>query len=144
MASEPQGANRCVHHLLHQACQFAQELFVQKANGLDLTPRQFAVLETISKDEGLSQTAIVQRTGIDRSTVADLMRRLLTKHLVKRRRRARDQRAYSVSLTPAGRAALICAAPVVAQVDQLLLSAISPQDARQFLDSLVLIAEGQS
>ena len=108
--------------------------------GSTLTPRQFAILETISNDEGLSQMALVQRSGIDRSMVADITGRLLRKHLVKRRRRVRDERAYSVSLTPSGRAALICAAPVVAQVDQRLLSALSPQDARQFLNSLMLIA----
>ncbi len=141
MATETHGdANQCIHHLLHRACQLVHELFVHKANGVDLTPRQFAILEAISKDEGLSQTALVERTGIDRSTVADITGRLLRKRLVTRRRRVRDERTYAVSLTPLGRTALSRAAPIVAKVDQLLLSALSPQDVRQFMNDLMLIA----
>jgi DNA-binding MarR family transcriptional regulator len=42
----------------------------------DLTPRQLAVLVTVANNEGLSQTGLVDRTGIDRSTLADIVRRL--------------------------------------------------------------------
>ena len=47
----------------------------------DLTPRQFAVLITVAGDEGVSQTGIVDATGIDRSTVAEMVQRLAKKGL---------------------------------------------------------------
>ena len=68
----------------------------------DLTPRQFAVLVTVSQNEGLSQTHLVERTGIDRSTLADIVRRMLKKGLLQRRRTKEDARAYAVKLTEEG------------------------------------------
>jgi DNA-binding MarR family transcriptional regulator len=49
-------------------------------------------------NEGLSQTGIVARTGIDRSTLADLVRRLQRKGLLQRRRTKDDARAYAVKM----------------------------------------------
>ncbi|MEQ1711924.1 MAG: MarR family transcriptional regulator, partial [Hyphomicrobium sp.] len=51
----------------------------------DLTPRQYAVLITVAQNEGLSQTNLVDKTGIDRSTLADIVRRMLKKGLLQRR-----------------------------------------------------------
>ena len=59
-----------VTHLLHRAGQCAEEIFhVEMQNG-DLTPRQLAVLVAVAGNEGLSQTALVDCTGVDRSTMA--------------------------------------------------------------------------
>ena len=57
-------------HLLHRAEQCAEELFQAEIGDADLTARQLAVLTTVAENEGLSQTGIVERTGIDRSTLA--------------------------------------------------------------------------
>jgi DNA-binding MarR family transcriptional regulator len=52
----------------------------------DLAPRQHAVLVAVSQNEGLSQTNLVEKTGVDRSTLADIVRRMLKKGLLQRRR----------------------------------------------------------
>ncbi len=54
-------------HLLHRAGQCAGDVFQAEMVAGDLTPRQFAVLVAVSQDEGLSQTSLVRKTGIDRS-----------------------------------------------------------------------------
>ena len=53
-------------HLLRRATQFAQDLFTKEVGPGGLTARQFAVLVTVERDEGLSQTDLVKQTGIDR------------------------------------------------------------------------------
>ena len=63
-------------HLLHRASQVVEEIFTAEIEIDRLTPRQLAVLMTVAQNEGLSQTGIVDRTGIDRSTLADIVRRL--------------------------------------------------------------------
>ena len=76
--------DRSIIHLLHRAGQCAGDIFAGEVSGGDLTPRQYAVLLVISKNDGISQTGLVNETGIDRSTLADIMRRMQKKGMVKR------------------------------------------------------------
>ncbi len=131
-----QALNECVIHLLHRAGQCAGDLFTEEVVDGGLTPRQYAVLVSVSLDEGLSQTDLVERTGIDRSTLADIIRRMLKKGLVSRRRTRNDARVYSVKLTDAGHDALRAAQPAADQADERLLAALEPAKRDEFLRSL--------
>ena len=77
-------------HMLHRAGQCAGEVFHAEMQDGDLTPRQYAVLLTVASNEGISQTGLVDKTGIDRSTLADIVRRMLKKGLLQRRRTKED------------------------------------------------------
>ncbi|MEL6373821.1 MAG: MarR family winged helix-turn-helix transcriptional regulator [Pseudomonadota bacterium] len=131
-------------HLLHRAGQCASELFADEMLDDDLTPRQYAVLVTVASHEGLSQTALVDRTGIDRSTLADVVRRMLKKGLLHRRRTKEDARAYAVKLTDEGRDRLSAAGPVASMVDNRILSVLEPGQRERFLADLRLIVEALS
>jgi MarR family transcriptional regulator, temperature-dependent positive regulator of motility len=123
-------------HLLHRAGQCASDVFqAEMANG-DLTPRQFAVLLSVSQNEGLSQTDLVERTGIDRSTLADIVRRMLKKGLLQRRRTREDARAYAVKLTDEGRQVLAQTQPFSRRVDDRILAALPAQSRERFLEDL--------
>lgn len=126
-------------HLLHRAEQCASDLFLAVMEDEELTPRQFAVLTTIAKFEGLSQTHLVERTGIDRSTIADITRRLLKKGLVQRRRTREDARAYAVRLTDLGWRTLRGAEPVMKRVDDTILAALPTLQRERFIDDLSAI-----
>ena len=90
-------------HLLRRANQFANDLYTNEQEAPGLTQRQFAVLFAIDQREGASQTELVQATGIDRSTLADMIVRLQGRDLLARKRTEDDQRANSVRITPIGR-----------------------------------------
>jgi DNA-binding MarR family transcriptional regulator len=107
----------------------------------DLTPRQLAVLVTVSQNEGLSQTGLVDRTGIDRSTLADIVRRMQKKGLLQRRRTKEDARAYAVKLTDEGRRVLRMAEPLAKRVDDRILDALPGKQREQFIDELVSIVD---
>ena len=98
--------------------------------GGDLTPRQYAVLLDRSLNEGLSQTDLVENTGIDRSTLADIVRRMLKKGLLQRRRTKEDARAYAVKLTDEGWRALRAADPWPSRVDERILTVLPGTAAR--------------
>jgi MarR family transcriptional regulator, temperature-dependent positive regulator of motility len=121
-------------HLLHRARQCAADIFDAEVG--DLSPRQLVALIAISEIEGKSQTALVERTGVDRSTLSEMFGRLHNKGLVIRRRTKADARAYSVRLTPAGRRALQEAEPLAKRVDETLLQALPDKQRRQFLEAL--------
>ncbi len=128
-------------HQLHRAGQCAADIFQTEMGIDDLTPRQYAVLLTVSQNEGLSQTQLVDKTGIDRSTLADVVRRMLKKGLLHRRRTREDARAYAVRLTDEGWKALKSADPVAKRVDDRILAALPAAQRDRFLSDLGTIVE---
>lgn len=128
-------------HLLHRAGQCAAEMFQIELGSDDLTPRQYAVLLTVSQNEGLSQTQLVDLTGIDRSTLADVVRRMLKKGLLQRRRTREDARAYSVKLTDEGTRVLKSHDPLARRVDERILASLPGTQRDRFLQDLNAIVE---
>ena len=123
-------------HLLHRAGQIADELFTVNIGASDLTPRQFEVLRAISLTDEPSQTQLVESTGIDRSTLADIVRRLVDRGLVLRKRTRHDARMYALRLSDKGIAVMRDASPAVTQTDEKLLGALPPRDREAFLKGL--------
>ena len=136
--SKKTGLDRSPLHLLHRASQSVADLFKREIKS-DLTPRQLAVLTVIAQKEGCSQTDIVEATGIDRSTVAEMMGRLRTKGLLDRRRSKEDARAYVINLTNGGRRTLKNADPLAERVNEKILRALDNRGS-SFLDNLTAIA----
>lgn len=128
-------------HLLHRAGQCADELFARQVGKSELTPRQYAVLRAVARTEDLSQTALVDITGIDRSTLADIVRRLVSRGLLQRKRTRLDARMYAVRLTASGRAAIAEAEPGAAATEEALLAALSAGQRADFLKALARIVE---
>ncbi len=128
-------------HLLHRAGQCAGDVFAAEMSNGDITPRQYAVLVTVAQNEGLSQTGLVELTGIDRSTLADVVRRMLKKGLLQRRRTKEDARAYAVKLTDDGRKVLDESKVQANRVDNRILDALPPKHREQFLLDLTAIVD---
>ena len=139
MAKPGKDLDRSATHLLHRAGQCAGEIFSSETRTGGLTPRQLAVMMVIGDEEGLNQTELVERTGIDRSTMADLIARLTRRGLVQRRRTREDARAYAIKLSPQGAKLLRDARPGAAAADQRLLASLPSGKRQEFLDSLNLI-----
>lgn len=126
-------------HLLRRASQKADDLFTTLGE-TELTPRQFVVLSAVAEFNGLCQTEIVQMTGIDRSTTADMVRRMVSQGLLVRQRRMSDARAYSVEITDLGREKISRSSAAAQLVDTYILHEL-PQDKREhFIASLQKLA----
>lgn len=68
-----------------------------------VTGSQAQILCALMEKDGVSQTALVSITNIDRSTLAECVRRLVNKGWIARRRTKEDARMYSVRLTSEGK-----------------------------------------
>ncbi|MEY4248621.1 MAG: hypothetical protein RJA87_254 [Pseudomonadota bacterium] len=128
--------NRSPSHLLHRVLQMALDLFVEEAGPGAVTQRQFAVLAAVAADEGPTQSRLVKATGIDRSTLADMVARMIDKGLLTRERSAKDARANTVGLTDMGRQTLSDMAPKVAAADHRLLAYLSSGKRDSFIKLL--------
>ncbi|MFN3859091.1 MAG: MarR family winged helix-turn-helix transcriptional regulator [Caulobacter sp.] len=128
-------------HLLHRAAQRALDLYAAEAAG-SITQRQHAVLAAVAEREGAAQADLVAVTGIDRSTLADMVARMIDKGLLARERSPLDARANSVRLTDAGRIALEQTGPKAAAADAALLALLPKSKRAALLEALEILASG--
>lgn len=126
-------------HLVHRVGQCATDAFQRYAGDQQITARQFAVLMAIARMDGASQMDVVKLTGIDRSTLADMVGRMLGRGLIERQRSKLDGRAYCLSLTEQGRTALNRSIPAAARADEYLLATLEGEKRDQLVRALTQV-----
>ena len=70
-----------------------------KAEGHDITPEHWAVLNCLWDDEGMSQTQIAERIVKDKTNLTRILDVMERKGLITRRPHEGDRRAYRIFLT---------------------------------------------
>lgn len=128
-------------HLLRRAQQYAHDLYAKEVSSSGPTPRQFEVLHTVAANEGLSQTDLVRTTGIDRSTLADMIARMIKKGLLSRKRTKEDARANAVSITASGKRVLKSALPGVSKAENAALRVLPKTQQAAFMKALSAYAD---
>jgi DNA-binding MarR family transcriptional regulator len=103
---------------------------------IDLTTTQYTVLVAAGEKDGLSQQDIIDATGIDRSTVSQVVQLLVRKGMLKRRRTRQDARAYAVSLTDVGRDVLKVSEPIIGRIEGALVEPLPASRAKTFIANL--------
>jgi DNA-binding MarR family transcriptional regulator len=134
------GLSSSATHLLHRVLQLALDYHAEAAGPKGLTQRQYTVLAAAGAADGVSQSDLVRATGIDRSTLADLVARMIAKGLLQRERSATDARANTVRLSEAGRTALGEGGRPAARSDARLLGLLPPKKRDAFLKTLSSLA----
>lgn len=128
-------------HLIRRCQQFYGDLYARESGARELTKQQFTLLAALEHNDGASQTMLVEITGIDRSTLAEMVRRMLEKGLLSRERTEEDQRANAVAISPSGRKALRSARNAADRAEKALLEVLPMPDRQKFIRSLAQIAE---
>jgi len=88
---------------LRMAQTAAFQAFLRLANEVGSRPGRFATLMLIGRNPGISQTALSRANGRDKSSLTPVLNDLVRRRLIRRQRARDDQRAYGLTLTPAGR-----------------------------------------
>ncbi len=122
-------------HLIRRLHQQSTQIFVQhtQAAGFDLTPVQYAALEAIHANPNADQALIAEIIGYDRATIGGVIERLEKKGWVKRVISPRDRRAKELSLSAPGHQVRAALQPIVRDLQQDILSALSAQEKAQFM-----------
>jgi DNA-binding MarR family transcriptional regulator len=105
-------------------------------DGQEWTVRQIQVLDSIDRCSGASQTMIAHSTGIDRSTLCEMVHRLGRRGLISRMRARSDRRSHSLNLTEEGRKVLEDGRKVLDDLEEALFKRLSPVEAEAFLELL--------
>ena len=89
--------------LLVIAARTGQERAKARLAPLGLSVQTCGVLNLLADEGPLSQQAIGEMLGIDRTTMVDLVDELERAGIVRRERNPHDRRSYAVTLTPQGK-----------------------------------------
>ncbi|MGE0594723.1 MAG: MarR family winged helix-turn-helix transcriptional regulator [Hyphomonadaceae bacterium] len=127
-------------HLLHRVQQLASDRFAALVGEDGVTLRQFVVMAAIADAPGVSQIDLVRTTGVDRSTLADIVTRLARNGLVDRAASEADARANAISLSEKGAATLAAVRQHARAADAAILDALPRLKRKAFVALLVRLS----
>ncbi len=126
-------------HLLRRNHQRSYELFTRRV-GDGMTRQQAALLIALSQLPGATQNDLVAETGMDKSTLKELIGRMVSRGLVERLRHPADSRAWALHLTPAGLRLLTEVLPKVEAAQQDILAPLPEAQRPEFVRMLRVLA----
>jgi len=130
--------------LLRRCHQISVSIFRENCVELDLTPAQFGVLHAVELNPRVEQIAVARMLGLDRSTTANVVDRLISRELVRREDHPSDRRRCSLTMTGKGREVLAHARDIAADAQARLLQPLSPADRTRLLALLHQLMEAHA
>ncbi|HEY3186849.1 MAG TPA: MarR family transcriptional regulator [Solirubrobacteraceae bacterium] len=104
--------DRSLGYVVNRAAARLEAALARELAPHGVTPQQWAVLNRLWEQDGLSQVELAERTFKDPPNTARILERLERKGLVTRAPDPADRRAQRVSLTEAGRALRLVLVPL--------------------------------
>lgn len=101
--------------------------------GIDITPEQWVMLDSLYQRNGQSQTELAGDSYKNAPTVSRIIDLLEKKGLVERQRFANDRRRYKIFLTKDGRATVEKVQPAVASLREKGWEQLTDEDYATFL-----------
>ena len=130
-AALPPSMRNRVPFLLFRASQVSLSLANQMLANIGLCARQAGILTMVTELEPMTQKALADALGIDRTTMVALLDDLEEKGHVARQRPPRDRRAFLVHPTDSGRAAKVTAVQILDEQQRQFLAPLTPAERRQ-------------
>lgn len=100
---------------------------------------QYAALVALQQTPGVNQRQLGDELDVDRSTIADLVARMVRNGLIERTNDPDDGRSYVLFLTTAGKQQLATLRPRVEQVERILTAAMTSQESSELRRLLALM-----
>lgn len=121
---------RYTGHLIRRAQQRHNALWQQEVSKR-VSSVQYAALTTLQRSPGMSQNELGAALDLDRSTIADLVSRMVARGVISREQDATDRRRNLLHLTPLGAAEVNELRPGVERVNRLLTDPLDSQQTEQ-------------
>lgn len=103
---------------------------------LGIRPHEWAALNCLDEQRGLSQREVAELLGVDRTTMVALVDELQSKGLVAREPQAEDRRKNTVSLTREGHAVTQRGAQLADHCELEFLAGLDKSEAAQLKQAL--------
>lgn len=130
--------------LIRRLHQIHYAIFFEECKEGGITPVQYGVLTVLAREPWLDQTAIGYEVGLDRTTAADVIKRLEEKGLVQRRINKLDRRSRQAAVTEKGLSMMGHLQDSMTRSQRRLLQPLSPRDQKIFMSLLLELVEANN
>ncbi|SAK90270.1 MarR family transcriptional regulator [Caballeronia pedi] len=140
---EPEALSRFTGSLVRRAQQRHVSVWLNEVSA-EITSVQYAALEILQRKPGVNQRQLGDELDVDRSTIADLVARMVRNELIKRSDDPVDKRSYVLFLTPSGKKQLAALRPRVEEVERILTARLTQaerMELRRLLSALLPLGE---
>lgn len=131
-------------YLVRRLHQVHYALFFEECAGFGITPVQYGLLTILSTNPDADQVTLANALGIDRTNVADVLRRLEQGGLVRRKRSANDRRMVLARLTAAGEDMIVRMHPSMVRAQERLLAVLTADEREAFVATLIRLLEANN
>ena len=141
--NDPETLSKFTGSLVRRAQQRHVAVWLSEVSA-EITSVQYAALEILQRTPGVNQRQLGDELDVDRSTIADLVARMVRNDLIERSDDPVDKRSYVLFLTPAGKKQLATLRPRVEEVERILTARLTPTeclDLRRLLLALLPLGE---
>jgi DNA-binding MarR family transcriptional regulator len=128
-------------HLIRRLQQIAVAAFYEQTALFEITPVQFAALQTIRENPSIDQRSLSGAIALDASTTGGVIDRLEKRGLIKRTQAVHDRRVKQLRVTPSGTKLLRQLRPHVMRTQVRILAPLRSRESREFLRLLEILVD---
>ena len=121
----------------------AVTLFQKVTGQTDISTRQFGVLLILFQNGRMTQSALGNQLSIDRSTMGEMLQRMVDRGLVRRRILRSDRRTAELWISTEGKQVLLATVKQADAAQQMLIAVLPDEYRPLFLKCLCLLAEAE-
>jgi DNA-binding MarR family transcriptional regulator len=131
-------------YLVRRLHQIHCALFYEECKTQSITPVQYGILTALSLSPWMDQTGIGMELGLDRTTTADVVKRLQERGYVERRINPNDRRSRQAVITEEGLRVMGLLQTGMARAQARLIEPLPPQDRETFMTLLSTLVEANN
>ena len=129
----------CINFILSNAQNAVYNYFKRALQQFDITPSQYALLQCLHAQDGLTPSQLAQALRLDTSSITGVLSRLEKKGLIDRIYSQEDRRSVSIHLREEGKALWDQVDQVIEAANEKVTRGLDADHYAQFLDALSLI-----
>jgi DNA-binding MarR family transcriptional regulator len=131
-------------YLIRRLHQIHVALFLEELRDSGLTPVQYGLLTALSFRGELDQGSLAEELGLDRTSTAEVLKRLERRKLVTRKPNPRDRRARLARITPRGRSLTAATFPRMQRAQDRMCAPLSQKERDVFMATLSRLIEANN
>ncbi|GEP56134.1 MarR family winged helix-turn-helix transcriptional regulator [Reyranella soli] len=130
--------------LIRRLHQIHLSLFAAECASFQTTPVQYSILSVVVAQPGLEQSALAKEVGVDRTTLANVVARLIGRGLLRRQQGEEDRRLKHVYPTQACRKLLKEMEGPARRAHERTIDALGNGERERFIKSLVRLVNARN